>query len=155
MTIEQQLLDSWKRSNRINLYLLEILAPHMLELGSQGGAVGEQFAELHNVRLTWLSTVAPELLDGLERLERGETLSRERLIFSLKRSSEAVSRLLELGLEAETLEGFKPHVATFHSYIVAHEAHHRGRILLTLKRAGYRIDRKIPFNLWDADMGNG
>jgi uncharacterized damage-inducible protein DinB len=151
MTVEEQLLDAWRISNRINLYLLDAIEADALGnmSASKGRSVGEQFAHLHNVRLMWLKAAAPDLLDGLRKVEKEGSLDRETLAAALQRSGEAMARLLIIGLETGTVKGFKPHVAAFHSYIVAHEAHHRGQILLTLKQSGYKVDKKIPFGLWE------
>jgi uncharacterized damage-inducible protein DinB len=51
-----QLLETWEIHNRINLFLLDAIAPEHLKdvSASKGRNAGEQFAHLHNVRLMWL-----------------------------------------------------------------------------------------------------
>jgi uncharacterized damage-inducible protein DinB len=71
MELVDQLLDTWVIHNRIHLYLLDAIAPEALEgvSASKGRSVAAQFAHIHNVRLMWLSSAAPELMDGLQKLE--------------------------------------------------------------------------------------
>ncbi len=151
MTLEEQFLDAWRINNRINLYLLEAVAPEALAnvSASRGRTVAEQFAHLHNVRLMWLKAAAPEVLEGIGTLEKKDLADRDAIASALERSGEGIARLLILGLETGRVKGFKPHVAAFNSYIVAHEAHHRGQIMLTLKQSGYKLDKKVAFGLWE------
>ena len=112
--------------------------------------MAQAFAHVHNVRLTWLKAAAPELLIGLEKIERAEVLERERLARSLEESGNAVGTLLGQALEADgRVKGFKPHAAAFLGYLISHESHHRGQIVLSLKQAGYPVDRKTLFGLWE------
>ena len=61
---DKQLLETWDIHNRINLYLLDAVEPTALVSlsASKGRTVGEQFAHIHNVRLMWLKSAAPEQL---------------------------------------------------------------------------------------------
>ena len=34
-------------------------------------------------------------------------------------------------------------------YLIAHEGHHRGSILLTLKQSGHKVSTEIQFGIWD------
>src|SRR5258705_13919618 len=76
---EKQLLETWEIHNRINLYLLDAVEPAALVSlsASKGRTVGEQFAHIHNVRLMWLKSAAPELLAGVGENEKGEGGSKE------------------------------------------------------------------------------
>ena len=66
-----QILETWAIHNRTNLYVLQAIEPEFLKgiSASKGRTVGEQFAHIHNVRLMWLKSAAPELLDGLMKIE--------------------------------------------------------------------------------------
>jgi uncharacterized damage-inducible protein DinB len=146
-----QLVDTWAIQNRINLYLLDAIADEALEsrLGARGRSIGEQLAHINNVRLMWLKEGAADLLEGLEKLEKGDDLTRRRLASALAASGAAIERLLERGLESGKIRGFKPHPAAFLGYLIAHEAHHRGQIILTLKSTGFTIDKKTSYGLWE------
>ena len=68
--MDEQLTETWNINNRINLYLLDGIKDEALAdaPASKGRSVAEAFAHLHNVRLMWLKTSAPELLEGLEKI---------------------------------------------------------------------------------------
>ena len=58
--------------------------------------------------------------------------------------------LLRKSLESDgRVKGFKPHAAGFLGYLIAHESHHRGQIILTLKQNGHAIDKKVQYGIWE------
>src|SRR6266436_2816833 len=93
---EKEIIDTWNINNRINLYLLEAIPPEDLNdvSASKGRNVGQQFAHLHNVRLMWLKAAGPELLQGLEKIEKEQSGDRKLLRQSLHDSGEASKTLL-------------------------------------------------------------
>lgn len=144
-------VETWMINNSINLYLLNALSEADLALqapGTKGRNVGKQFAHLHNVRLMWLKASAPELLEGLGKLE-DEQINLASLRFSLQASAEAMRQSLIKGFEAGKIKNFKPHPSAFLGYLLAHEAHHRGQIILHLKLAGKTLDKKVSFGIWE------
>ena len=151
MTLEEQLIDSWRIHNRINLYLLEAIEPAALEsvASSKGRSVGEQIAHLHNVRLMWLKAAAPDLLEGLEKIEKEGALDKSGLASALDASSVAIEALLNRGFESGKVKNFKPHPAAFLGYMISHESHHRGQIMLALKQSGIKVDKKIGYGIWE------
>lgn len=150
--MNEQLLDTWSIHDRINQYLLSSVPSEALASvsASKGRTVTEQFAHLHNVRLMWLKASAPELLDGLAKIEKEAAADRDVLRRSLEQSGAAVAELLRKALETDgRIKGFKPHAVAFLGYLIAHESHHRGQIVLTLKQAGHPVDKKTQFGLWE------
>ena len=150
--LAEQLLDTWRIHDRINRYLLDAVPAEALRAvsASKGRTVGEQFAHVHNVRLMWLKSAAPELLQGLEKVEKDRAGDTDALRAALQASAEAIAELLRRGLaEGGRIKGFKPHAAAFLGYLVSHESHHRGQIALTLKQAGHPLDKKVAYGLWE------
>jgi uncharacterized damage-inducible protein DinB len=145
------LIETWQIHNRIHLYLLDAIATESLtdQAASKGRTVGEQFAHIHNVRLMWLKSAAPELLESLLKLEKDMTLTVSDLKTHLSQSGEAIEKVINMGLETGKVKGFKPHPTAFVGYLIAHEAHHRGQITLSLKQSGHPIDKKTQFGLWE------
>lgn len=149
---DTQLVETWQIHDRINLYLLEAIDPQSLDShsASKGRSVGEQIAHIHNVRLMWLKSAAPELLEGLAKVEAEQANDKKLLAKSLTASGKAIATLLAQSIEAGgKVRGFKPHAAGFLGYLISHESHHRGQIALSLKQAGKPLDKKIGYGLWE------
>lgn len=149
---EKQFLETWEIHNRINLYLLDAVAPAALVSlsASKGRTVAEQFAHIHNVRLMWLKSALPGLLAGLSKVEKEQSEDKKLLRKSLGESGEAIKSLLRQSLrEGGRVKGFKPHVSAFLGYLISHESHHRGQIILSLKQAGKILDKKILYGIWE------
>ena|SRR5215467_2476773 len=147
-----QLLETWEIHNRINLFLLDaIAAEHLQDVSaSKGRNAGEQFAHLHNVRLMWLQVAAPDLFKKQKKIEKERATKKDLLRRSLAASADAVKALLKKSLESDSkIKGFKPHAAAFLGYLIAHESHHRGQIILTLKQNGHHIDKKVQYGIWE------
>lgn len=146
----KQLIETWEINNKIDLYILNAIEEeHLSSISlSKGRTVAEHFAHIHNVRLMWLKEGMPELLTTVEKIEK-EKISKKILIEQLQKSGIAISNMLEKAIKEGKLKGFKPHPAAFLGYIISHESHHRGQIVLCLKQSGHPVDKKILFGLWE------
>ena len=147
----EQASSTWQIHNRINLYLLEAIPEEHLGAvsASKGRSAGEQLAHMHNVRLMWLKVSAPELMEGLEKVEKEAAQSKQTLHDAFVKSGIAIEQLLEKGFRDNKIKGIKPYPMTFLGYLIAHEAHHRGQLTMTLKQAGHNLDKKILFGMWE------
>jgi uncharacterized damage-inducible protein DinB len=150
--MEEQIVETWQIHDRIHRYLLDAIPPEALSSvsASKGRTVAEQFAHVHNVRLMWLGPAAPDLAGGLRKIEKGAAMDKETLAAALEASAAAVEALLRQSLASGgRIKGFKPHAVAFLGYLISHESHHRGQIVLTLKQAGHPVDKKTAFGLWE------
>ena len=152
MADTNQLVETWEIHNRINLYVLEAIDPEALRdlSPTRGRTVGELFAHLHNVRLMWLKSAAPDQLKNLKKIEKPNAGNKTVLRKSLVDSGSAISVLLKNSLSADgRIKGFKPNVTAFAAYMISHESHHRGQAVLLLKQSGHRLDNKILYGMWE------
>lgn len=151
----EDLLEAWRTNNRINLFLIDHISDEGLRctLSQRGGRdVGRQFAHMHNVRVSHLENRARDLAEGLTLFETKEQPGRERLQEALSASGAGIERFLAGVLAGErNRRGFRKGVFTTLSYFVAHESHHRGSILLTLKQSGHKVEQEIAYAIWDWD----
>jgi uncharacterized damage-inducible protein DinB len=150
--MDNQLLETWQIHDRINLYILDVIDASSLDShsASKGRSVAEQIAHIHNVRLMWLKSAAPDLLKGLDKIENEQAADKKLLSKSLVASGKAIGELLAQSLSnGGKVKGFKPHVYAFVGYLISHESHHRGQIALTLKQAGKPLDKKVSYGIWE------
>jgi uncharacterized damage-inducible protein DinB len=107
------------------------------------------FAHLHNTRLLWLKSAAPDLLTSVSKIEPAATTDHALVRASLDASGAAVGEFLRRALADGRVKGFKPHPVAFLGYLRAHDAHNRGEIQLTLTQAGHKLSDKIGYGLWE------
>lgn len=137
-------------NNRINLFVLDQLSEEQLSVAqsSRSRTIADQFAHLHQVRISWLEIAKPALAKKLSKIEKGKVGHKE-LKAALTQSAEAIAELLDESQESGTVKGYKKGVYSFFAYLIAHESHHRGQILLHLKNAGLPLDKVKGFEIWD------
>ncbi|MCA0456990.1 MAG: DinB family protein [Chloroflexi bacterium] len=153
MDMIEQVIDSWHIHSRITFYLLDAIPEEALAgiSASKGRSVGQMFAHVHNVRLMWLESAAPALMTGLSKIPADslDNLSKAALKSALEASTAVIKKLLQQAFEAGKVKGFKPHPMAFYSYLIAHEWYHVGEIGMTLTQAGYKLDKKVAYGLWE------
>ena len=141
-----QLIETWLIHDRINRYLLNAIPEEALgsSLGPKHRTIYQLFAHLHNVRLMWLKSAAPDLLEGLAKIE-GTNGDKAALALRLEASGQAIASLLQKAFAAGgKVKGFKPHATAFLGYLISHESHHRGQIGWTLKNTGIPSIKRLP-----------
>ena len=151
----EELLEAWRTNNRINLFLIDKISDEGMRctLSVHGGRnVVRQLAHLHNVRVWHLENRARELAEGLYQFESKEEPGKEKLKECFLASGSRIETFLEdcmAGLPRR--RPFKKGIMTTLAYFVAHESHHRGSILLTLKQSGHKLEQKTQYAIWNWD----
>lgn len=143
-----ELITAWQTHNSLNLFLLDAAKDNLSDISSsKGRTVGAQFAHMHNVRLSWLKQ---SNLDLPPKISKDEYLNPELVKASLIASGDIVKIVLKESLESgKNLVKFKPSIISFMAYLISHESHHRGQIVLALKQSGNRLEPNISYALWD------
>jgi uncharacterized damage-inducible protein DinB len=159
--LRSSVLAAWRTNHRVTSYLVEELPPALWDAAIPGvtprRTVRTLVAHLHNVRARWIRTLGlphgmhvPPLVD-LRRV------GRRALLAALGRSGKGVEALLTLGLEAESRVPSSPaytwrnlplDVGHVLAYFVAHEAHHRGQVVLVARQLGHRLPASLTNGLW-------
>lgn len=153
VSLSEQIQETIRVNEQVNTMLIDSIkdSDQQHTLSKRGGrTVLNQLCHLHNVRLMWLENMNKEAMKTLKPFKKEEEPSKKELKAALEASAKLLSE--ELCKAAETgkaPKGFKKGVIPFLSYIIAHEAHHRGNILLTLKQCGVKTDAALQYGIWD------
>jgi len=155
-TPAQEITQAWRTNAAINLLILDAIPDNAYDdtLSNRGGrGIAGEFAHLHNIRLMQLEKRANDLAQGLSKLTPKPHPPRKLLRKSLVDSAIAIETFLADLVEGKPKRrGFKRGTYTTLAYFTAHEAHHRGRILLTLKVSGHSLDRDVASGIWGWDQ---
>jgi len=149
----QGVLATWRTSSRVTAFLIESLPDEVWRAtipGAPRRTVRMIGGHLHNCRCMWVQMLGRR--HGLTvpaRVDR-RRVSRRQLLAALARSARAIEGLLNAGLaNGGHLIGFSPpEVTHFLAYHVAHEAHHRGQIVMVARQLGHRLPAAVTDGLW-------
>jgi uncharacterized damage-inducible protein DinB len=149
--LTQALLTSFDTHDRINHYMIENLPAEAWRAeppGGKGRTIAAIVAHMHNVRVMWLKAAAkgskiPEQLDR-------SSVTPSQATKALEQSRTALSAVMKSALESDgRVKGFRPDVAGFFGYLIAHDAHHRGQISMLARQVGHPLPQKAMFGMWE------
>jgi uncharacterized damage-inducible protein DinB len=157
---QDPVLAAWSTTSCVTAFLVERIPALVWRSRIPGiptRTVRSIAAHIHNSRCGWIKTLGREHGIVLPRPVDQRTVTPRQLVAALKRSSRGITALLKLG---ESHGGRVPpskayvwrnlaldveHVLT---YFVAHEAHHRGQIVMAARQLGYRLPPEVTAGLW-------
>jgi uncharacterized damage-inducible protein DinB len=147
--LSEALLSAYDTNARINHYLLEHLPAEAWRAeppGSKGREIAAVVAHMHNVRVMWLKATKGKVPEQLDRF----TVTPAQAKKALNASCAALSEVLKASLNADgRVKGFRPAIAGFLGYLIAHDAHHRGQITMLARQTGHPIPQKAMFGMWE------
>jgi len=149
-----EIIKTWNTHNRINLLLLNALDDEGLRAHPvakrEGRNVAQQFAHMQDVRYWGVEAHCKEYLKGIVKIEREKAVNKKLLEKSLKESGKIIGTMIRDVLEGKArLRSFKPGVIVYMGYLISHESHHRGLIMLSLKQSGIKQNYAMKWGIWD------
>jgi uncharacterized damage-inducible protein DinB len=149
VVLADALLAAFDTNDRINHYLIENLPAEAWRAEppqNKGRQVAAIAAHMHNVRVMWLKMAGGKVPEQLDR--HTVTPAQAMKAFGLSRA--ALRDVLQAALSSNgRVKGFRPDVAGFFGYLIAHDAHHRGQITMLARQAGHPISQKAMFGMWE------
>jgi uncharacterized damage-inducible protein DinB len=156
----ETLLTAWRTNNRVTAYLVENLPAALWDIplpAAPRRTIRMIGGHLHNVRCSWLETLGQEHGIAVPAAVDRRKVAQQQLLSALKRSSNGIEALLELGLaagghvppsKAYVWRNLPLDVAHVLTYFVAHEGHHRGQIVMLARQLGHRLPSDVSNGLW-------
>jgi uncharacterized damage-inducible protein DinB len=150
-------IAAWRTSHRVTVYLIENLPPELWPQsvpGSPRRTVRMLAAHIHNARCIWIKMLGARHRVPVPRTVDGRLVRPPELLRALPRSSEGITRLIRLGVAHGGMvprapwQNFPTDLPHFLSYFVAHEAHHRGQLVMLARQLGHRLPLDVTAGLW-------
>ena len=146
-------------NERINQMLIEHLAPAVWTAKAVGNvrSIAAIFTHMHNVRAKWIRLTAPHLKVPAQ-LNRAHCTPRQARK-ALEESAALCEQMLA-DVEAGRIQQFVRDgwatpwpvgagmVTAMLSYMLVHEAHHRGQVAMLAHQLGFRLPQEVTAKMW-------
>lgn len=157
---KEMLLDAWRTTNRVNIFLIEHLPRELWEASVPGAprrTVRMIAGHIHNARCMWIKTLGKDHGIAVPKAVNRYKVEPKELIPALNQSSRGIVSLLTLGFDcggeipmspSYTWRNLPLDVGHVLTYFVAHEGHHRGQIVMLARQLGHRLPVEVTGGLW-------
>ena len=153
----EALIAAWQTNNRVTTYLIENIPKEIWTVsipGSPRRTVRNVVAHLHNSRCMWIKMIGEKHGVKVPSAVDVKKVTPAQLRKALDRSSRGMIDLIKLGssrggsVPPSAWQNFPTDLTHFLAYFVAHEAHHRGQLILIARQLGHPLPKAVTSGLW-------
>lgn len=118
--------------------------------GGTGRTIQAIAAHVHNVRVMWIKVSGKAIGIPAPAQATKETVTPADVVGHLRESDAALDRLVRAAVASGgRVPDFRPDVAGFVGYVIAHDSHHRGQIALLARQLGHPLPKEAGFGMWE------
>lgn len=150
LDVEAELIEAFTHNGRVNEYLVQVLPAALWRAAppsGRGRTMAAIVAHMQSVRRTFArmggARPGPPSLDRL-------TATPAQARRALRQSTEELARLFEAALAARRarVQGMPRRVVNMLTYLMQHDAHHRGQIVVLAKDLGHEFSPVDVTRMW-------
>jgi uncharacterized damage-inducible protein DinB len=150
--VTEAILHGWTINNKMDMMLIDLLPAEVWPQkipGYSHKTVRMIGAHLHNCRSGWIKALgrkwglaAPVFVDN-------QRVSQRQLVAALNGSAAVMLKLLEAGIaNGNKMPRFAPGAVEFAGYMMMHDAHHRGQLIMATRLLGHPLPEKVSSKIW-------
>jgi len=156
--LTEALLKTWQVTHQVSVYLIKNIPPDLWNKripGYSRKTIGMLAIHLHNARCMWIKSIGKEKLKETPARIVSQQGTRKEVLIALNQSNAAMLNLLSMCIDNGGLLPSKPPWLNFPNdvmhlltYFIAHEAHHRGQMIMAARQLDRPLTRDVMGGLW-------
>jgi uncharacterized damage-inducible protein DinB len=159
LNLQDTIFNAWTTNNRVTIFLVEHLPAELWDAklpGAPRRTVRMLAGHLHNARCMWIKTLGKQYGIAVPPSVNRFSVKPKELIPALKRSGTGILNLLKFGCDrggsipassAYVWRNLPLDVGHVLTYFVAHDAHHRGQIVMLARQMNHRLPAEVTGGL--------